>query len=173
MNAYTLYLKPNQPIDLPALCVHCAQPANSTITIKKQLQQRLRTLAVPICDQCARIMRRKSMKEEQRQKLALFVGGGIGVILLAILLLLTPTTLTFWVRFLMALLVGGVVATAVALPIYKSSQKATLPEKRNILQSAQIGAFDNQTTTLLFKNPTFAERFRQLNQSLQMERQKD
>lgn len=169
MNAYTLLVKPNQQIQLPAICVHCAKPAHQTIKIEKKDRQRVRSLAVPACDPCAKTVNRKSMQEEQRQRMALLIGLGVGLLALATILLFTPVTFRFGVRLMFGISGGMILGTAVWFPIFKSSQKAILPEKHNILQSAQIGEFDHQKNTFIFNNPTFAERFSLLNKSLQME----
>ena len=169
MNSITLAVRPNQKIKFPAICAHCAAPTQQTFPISQQAQLRLRSIAVPLCEQYRRIMRRCSFKESQRLRLGLVFGGGVGVIALAIILLISPVTLTFMARFLLGIIGGAILGTAVWLMFYNNSRNEILPEKQNILQSARIGEFNHQSTTFLFENQTFADRFRQLNQSLQVE----
>lgn len=170
MNAYTLTIRPNEELLFPNICVHCARPAHQTITIRKQAHQRLRTIKVPLCNACNQQIHRKSGVEEQRLRLGLFLGIGLGVITFAIGLLFSATAWLFVVRLFFGLLIGVVVGTAVYLIMRQFSQKASLPEKQTILNAAKIQTFDHNTTTFTFYNQTFAERFIQLNESQQMKK---
>lgn len=114
-------------------------------------------------------LRQKSMVEERRQLWGRILSLVLGVLIFAVMLLFSPGTLIFAARLLLALVVGGLGGTAVYTIFQKYSQKGILPEKQNILESAQIEHFDGQIITFHFQNPTFAERFIELNKSQQLQ----
>lgn len=86
----------------------------------------------------------------------------------AALLLMIGTLLLFsgivlWLRFLLASLLA-VAAAAVVTWIFRIVIKdAALPEKKAVLESAQLQAFSWRTATFEFSNETYVTRFMELN----------
>ncbi|MCA9920557.1 MAG: hypothetical protein KC445_21530, partial [Anaerolineales bacterium] len=80
-----------------------------------------------------------------------------------------PAALSFGLRLLIALLVGGGLAAAVLWGFRKPIADAALPEKQAIRQSVAIEAFSWRATTFAFENDLFADRFVELNAPRLME----
>ena len=84
-------------------------------------------------------------------------------------LIATPAGLSFILRLLIALLIGGGVTFGVFVFFRRAIGNAALPEKKAILQSAQIETFSWRATTFSFTNDAFTERFIDLNEPFLME----
>ena len=97
------------------------------------------------------------------------VSGVLFLLGLAITLLLTPAALSFGLRLLIALLVGGGLVAAVLWAFRKPITNAALPEKQAIRQSVAIADFSWRATTFAFENDLFADRFVELNAPRLME----
>lgn len=163
MHVVTVNVRPNQFIRFPNLCVHCGHNAAQRMTIRRQQGQIIRTVDVPVCEACARLQHRRSAQEAQRLRLGWLVGSGMGLLLLAMGLLLTPADWSFGLRLLLGVLIGGVVGTAVWLLFRVLSRRAMLPDKRALLNAAQITRFTPDQTTFSFAYRPFAERVQSLN----------
>jgi hypothetical protein len=158
--------RPNETIHFPGLCVHCGQPGNVPLRIQKRNGRFTRLLEVPLCVECAQEARRKSGEEERLIRIAWAATGGAALLLFLAGLLLTPAGLDFGLRLAVGLVLGIGGGTAVFTLLRPLSQRHALPAKQAILAAAQISDFSWRTTTFLFTNETFAERFRDLNQPL-------
>jgi hypothetical protein len=162
-------VRPDQVVRFPGICVHCAEPANAQIRVKKRTGRVTRLVDVPLCGRCHQEAQRLSAEEERLQKLTWLVVGGAFFLALGAALLLLPAGLAWGLRLVVATAVG--IATAAALFSYwrRAGRRAALPEKQAILSAAHITAFSWRATTFEFTNETFARRFAELNQSLLME----
>ena len=102
------------------------------------------------------------------QKLSRLLAVIAGVfVLIGALLLLSGTVL--WLRFLLALILGVAAAAVVTWLFRTAIRNAALPEKKAVLESAQLQAFSWRTATFKFSNDTFVERFMELNEPLLLE----
>lgn len=162
-------VRPNQPLRFPGICVHCAQPASEWLGLRRQIGRVARLIDVPLCADCARELRRQSGEEERRQKLGWLISGLVFILALALGLLFTSAALGFWLRLLLALALALLLGTAVFSLFRRLSDHAALPAKKAIRTAVVMADFSWQVTTFTFTNETFANRFRQLNESLLLE----
>ena len=162
-------VRPQQTISFPGICVQCSQPAPETMTLRQRYGRITRIIDVPLCSRCAGELNRRSAEEERLQKISWLLSGVLFLLGLAITLLLTPAALSFGLRLLIALLVGGGLVTAVLWSFRKPIANAALPEKQAIRQSVIIDDFSWRATTFAFENDLFADRFSELNTARLME----
>lgn len=162
-------VRPQQTIPFPGICVHCSQPAPETMTLRQRYGRITRLIDLPLCSRCAGELNRRSADEERLQKMSWLISGILFLLGLAITLLLTPVALSFGLRLLIALLVGGGLAVALLFGFRKPIANAALPEKQAIRQSVTIEAFSWRATTFAFENDLFADRFIELNGQRLME----
>jgi hypothetical protein len=157
-------VRPGESLRFPGICVHCGQRATERLTLRKRNGRITRLLDVPLCRTCDQARRRRSILQEQRQKLG-WLGTGLILLLgLILVFLLLPADLGLGLRLLLALLAAGLGAAAVFTQSRRWADQAALPESKAIRQAARLDAFSWRTITLTFTNETFAEQFRQLNQ---------
>lgn len=162
-------IKPSDTLTFPNICVHCGQPGTHTLRLRKRMGRVTRLIDVPLCADCHRDVSRRSGEEERRQKLGWLLSGVAALLALALGLLLTPASLNFWARLLLALLIGVGVGTAVTVAYQPWIRRAALPAKQAVLAAAKIETFTWRTTTFAFENEQFATRFRRLNEARLME----
>jgi hypothetical protein len=161
-------IAPNETIRFPTLCTNCANSAVESMELVKRSGRTRRLIDVPICEQCAAQLLKKSAAEERLQKQSWLFAIIAGVIILFAALLLLPGAI-FWLRILFALLLAVAVA-AIVLRLFRTPiANAALPEKKAVLDSARLQAFSWRTATFEFSNDTFAERFVELNEPLILE----
>jgi len=169
MSQIKIKVRPRSAVRFPGICVHCAQPAAGWMEVRKRIGRVTRLIEVPLCNRCASELRRQSGEEERLQKIGRLVGSALFLLALALILLLTPARLGFTLRLLIALSTATVLTTAVYLWFRRARFQAARPEKKAIRNSAGITTFSWRATTFEFNNETFAERFRDLNETLLME----
>ncbi len=157
-------VRPGDILRLPAHCVHCSAKATEQMQIRYKNGPATRILELPLCDDCCRELNRKSGEEERFQRLGLFVASLVGLIILIILYFLLLTGLPIWLRLLTALFIAIIMSAGIMLIFRRIGLRAVLPEKRNILESAQMVDFSWRATTFEFTNDDFAQRFGQLNE---------
>ncbi len=164
-----LKARANQPIHFPGLCVHCAQPAVKWLGLRKRIGRITRTIDVPLCSNCQQQVTSLSAEEERLQKLGTVAAGLMFLLTLSVSLLLSPASMDFPLRLLVALMLS-LAFTQLLLVIFKRSrQKAALPIKKEIVESARISLFSWRTITFEFANEMFSERFQALNKPLLMD----
>ena len=156
-------VRPQQTISFPGICVHCSQPAPEKMTLRQRYGRITRLIDVPLCSRCADELNRRSAEEERLQKISWLVSVVLFLLGLAIALLLTPAALSFGLRLLIALLVGGGLAAGVLWGFRQPIAGAALPEKQAIRQSVAIERFSWRATTFAFENDLFADKFVALN----------
>ena len=139
------------------------------MSLRKRLGRITRTIDVPLCRDCRRELTRQSGDEERLGKIGRLAAGGVFVVAVFLVLLLVPAEITWLLRLLVALGLGVVLGQLALLLFQRTQQRAALPEKRAIRQSAQIVTFSWRATTFEFVNQTFAERFETMNESLLMD----
>ncbi len=139
------------------------------MTVRQRYGRITRLVDVPLCSRCTGERNRRSAEEERLQKISWLLSGVLGLLGLAVALLLTPAELSFGLRLLIALLVGGGLATAVLWGFRQPIANAALPEKQAIRQAVTIEAFSWRATTFAFENDLFADRFTELNAPRLME----
>lgn len=161
-------IRARETVQFPGICVACAKPGASPLSLKKRQGRLTRIVDVPLCTECAAEVRRKSGEEERFDKLGWVTAAGLGLMALALTLLLTPAGLSLWLRLLAGLLIGLGVGTAVRTLFRRISASKALPAKKEILQAARLETFSWRAAAFTFTNETFRERFRELNQSLLM-----
>lgn len=171
MNQIKVKVRPEQDLQFPGLCVHCGNPAPASMPIHKRIARTTRSIDVPLCTSCAQTITRRSGEEERLQKIGMLVGTAVFLITTAIILIATPPGLSFILRLLIALLIGGAFTFGVGILFRRAIRNAALPEKKAILQAAQIDTFSWRATTFSFANDAFTERFVDINESLLMENQ--
>jgi hypothetical protein len=137
--------------------------------IQKRIGRTTRIIDVPLCTSCAQAIARKSGEEERLQKIGMLVETAVFLITTAIILIVTPAGLSFILRLLIALLISGGLTFGVIIFFRRAIRNAALPEKKAILQAAQIETFSWRATTFSFANDAFTERFVDINESLLME----
>jgi hypothetical protein len=162
-------VRPKQTILFPGVCVHCAQPAAEKMPLRKRLGRITRTVDAPLCRDCCRELNRQSGDEERLGKIGRLAAGMVFVTAVAPTLLLIPAEIALLLRLLVALAAGMMLGQLALLLFQRAQQKAALPEKQAIRRSARIVTFSWRATTFEFANPTFAERFEAMNESLLME----
>jgi hypothetical protein len=163
-------ISPNESIHFPALCTNCARSATESMELSKRNGRTRRQIDVPLCRQCAAQLNKKSAVEERLQKLSrLFTIAAAVLLFFAALLLFSGSV--FWLRLLLAMLLA-IAAAAIAIRISRIAvNKAALPEKKAVLQSAQLQAFSWRTATFEFSNESFVDRFLELNEPLLLDSQ--
>lgn len=162
-------VRPGEVLRLPAACVHCNENASERMRIRYKNSQATRILELPLCDDCHRELNRKSGEEERFRRLGLFVGSLVGLLVLMAVFFLFLTGLPIWLRLLTALFIAIIVSAGIMLIFRRIGLRAVLPEKRSILDSAQMVDFSWRATTFEFTNDDFAQRFGQLNEHQLME----
>ncbi len=98
MNQVKVKIRPKQTLQFPGLCVHCGQPAPTSMPIQKRIGRTTRTIAVPLCTSCAQTIARKSGEEERLQKIGLLVGTAVFLLATIFILIATPAGLSFILR---------------------------------------------------------------------------
>lgn len=169
MSQIKIKVRPKQTVRFPGICVRCAQPAAKTMPLRRRLGRITRTIDVPLCSECRRELNRQSGDEERLGKIGRLAAGGAFVMAAAFVLLLTPAGISLLLRLLVALAAGMMLGQLTLLLFQRARQKAALPEKQAIRRSARIVTFSWRATTFEFVNPTFAERFEEMNESLLMD----
>lgn len=164
-----LKARANHPIHFPGLCVHCAQPATEWLGLRKRIGRRTRIVDVPLCSQCQQQVTSLSADEERLRKLGMAAAGLMFLLTFSLSLLMTPATMDFLLRLLVALMLSLALTRLLLLLFKRSRQNAALPVKKEIAESAQIRMFSWRTVTFEFSNETFSERFRALNKPLLMD----
>ncbi|NCF66672.1 MAG: hypothetical protein GWP61_11905, partial [Chloroflexi bacterium] len=119
--------------------------------MEKKEGRTIRQVDVPLCDKCAPQLRRQSAAEERLQKLSrlLSIVAGVATALTVFLLM---AGFAIWLRLPGALLLGLVAAVFVTWLFRPVIAKAALPEKKEILEAAQLEAFSWRTATFVFSN---------------------
>jgi hypothetical protein len=169
MNRVKVKIRPKQNLQFPTLCVHCGQTAPASMPIRKRIGRTTRKIDVPLCLGCAQQINRKSGEEERLQKIGLLVVTAVFLLATAIILIVTPSGLNFILRLLIAMLFSGGLTFGIHYFLRRSVANAALPEKKAILQSAQIETFSWRATTFSFANDLFSERFVDINEPFLME----
>lgn len=161
-------ISPNETMHFPAICTNCARPATENMELVKRSGRSSRQVNVPLCQQCAVQLNKRSAAEERMQKMSRLIVLTSGVLVsFTVFFLLSGSAL--WLRLFLALLLGIASAAVVNWLFRTTISKAALPEKRAVLESAQLQSFSWRTATFEFSNDTFADRFVELNESLLLE----
>ena len=161
-------IAPNEKMRFPGLCTNCARPSTKSMQLAKRHGRTRRQVDVPLCAQCASEIAKKSAAEERLSKQKWLFATAAGLLIFLAALLLLPASI-FWLRFLVSLLLA-IVAALVVLRFFRSViARAALPEKKAVLESAQLQAFSWRTATFEFSNDTFVEHFVELNEPLLLE----
>ena len=112
-------IAPDETVRFPNLCTNCVRPATESMKLAKRTGRTCRQVDVPLCEQCAERLNKRSAAEERMQKLSRLLTIVAGVLVLfSSLLLLSGTVL--WLRLLLALLLA--VATAAVTTITISTR---------------------------------------------------
>lgn len=156
-------VQPNETMFFPGICVNCSTPAADSIVLEKQHDRIIRRVDVPLCEACAGLLRRESGEEERRRKLSWLITASASLIVV-VLLFMMLSAFPFWLRLFLALIGGAIFAGSVRSLFQRVIERAALPEKRKIRESARLVSFSRQTATFVFNNDSFAERFVELNQ---------
>lgn len=162
-------VRPNELVQFPGLCIHCAQPAGAWMGVKKRISRVTREIDVPICNDCHHQLRSQSAEEKRIQRIGYLVTALASLLTLAITLPITPMVLDLTSRLLIGLLAGLFVARIVMIYFERARRQASPPVKQAIYDAARIVQFSWRATTFEFANETFSERFRTLNEALLME----
>lgn len=151
-------------MQFPGICVHCSRPAGERLPLKKRRGRLTRLIDVPLCDQCAAALRRKSGEEERMGRLGRFVALLIGPLTWLLIYVLSPSGLSVVIRVMIAIVVAVIAARLVFAFFRRRSQAAAHPEKIAILDSARMTHFSWRAATFSFDNEEFARRVMQLNE---------
>jgi len=158
-------IAPAETVRFPGVCTNCVRPATESMKLVKRTGRTTRQIDAPLCEQCAAQLIKRSAAEERMQKLSRLLAVVAAVLLLfGVLLLLSGTDLLL--RLLLALLLAAAAAAVVTRLFRTAIGSAALPEKKAVLESAQLQAFSWRTATFQFSNDTFIERFMELNEPI-------
>jgi len=161
-------VRPGKTLSFPAICVHCAQPANESLVVSKRSGQIRRLIDVPVCTECSQELRRQSGEEERLQRLGWLAVSITGLLVLVITFFLLPGPWPL-LRLFIALVPALLIATVIYSIFRKKMSDAARPQKRAILESARMVDFSWRATTFEFNNEAFAESFSEINESRLME----
>lgn len=160
-----IQVQAGETVSFPAVCVNCAGPAEMGMLLKQKNGRTYREIEVPLCTQCAAVLKRQSGEEERLVKLRRLAAGFLGAASALLLLLIIPGEPPSWLRALLALLVGGLIA-ALAFTLFKPAiARAATAEKKAVLAAARLESFSWRSTTFVFNDQTFADRFKTMNKS--------
>ena len=158
-------VRPGQTLQFPGICVHCSRPASERLPLKKRRGRLTRLIDVPLCDQCAAQLRRKSGEEERLGRLGRFVAILAGLLVLVAGYILSPGGMPAILRLILALALSLVIGMVVLTIFRRRSLAAAHQEKLAILESARLIEFSWRATTFHFQNDEFAGAFVLLNES--------
>lgn len=157
---------PNETMRFPGVCTNCANPATKSMQLSRREGHLRRQVEVPICAQCAQQLDKKSAAEERLRKLSwLFAVVAVVVVFLAALFIFPG----FWLRLFLALFLALLTGAIIRRLFQPAIAKAALPQKKAVLESAQLESFNWRSATFKFDNETFIERFIELNEPLILE----
>lgn len=160
---------PNETLRFPGLCVNCGSPAAERMALKQCSGRTIRQVDVPLCDQCAGELQRESGQEERMRKMSWLIITAVAILVAVTMLLVLPASVTFWMRLLLSLL-GGVIAAVIMRRLFRGIiNRAALPGKKAVRESAQLVSFSWRTATFVFTNEPFIDRFIELNEPLLVE----
>jgi ABC-type multidrug transport system fused ATPase/permease subunit len=162
-------VRPGGTVQFPGDCVHCLQPANQLMSIKKRSGQLTRLIDVPLCPDCHHEVHRQSGEEERLSRLGKVASSLTAVIVFLAVILVSPGGFSLVFRLAIALTLALIVAFIIFSYFRSKRRAAALPEKRAILDSALMSDFSWRATTFEFTSEGFATRFENLNQSKLME----
>lgn len=128
-----------------------------------------RLIDVPLCQQCAAELRRKSGEEERLERIGRLAAALAGIAILILSLLLTPNGLPFVLWLLVAIVLSIGTGLLVLAYFRKRSLVAANPEKLAILASVKMTHFSWRAATFEFDSDEFARRFESMNHSRLME----
>jgi hypothetical protein len=157
---------PNETMRFPNLCTNCANPATKSRQLSQREGHLRRQVEVPLCAQCARQLAKKSAAEERLRKQSWLFAVVVAVVVFLAALFIFPG---FWLRLLLAILLA-LLAGAIVMRLFRPAiARAALPQKKAVLESAQLESFNWRSATFKFDNETFIERFIELNEPLILE----
>lgn len=162
-------IRPGRSLAFPNICVHCSRPASERMSLKKRRGRLTRLIDVPLCDQCAAELRRKSGEEERLGRLGRFVAVLVAIVILLLGFVLLPGGTPLVLRLLIAVLLSVLAGLLVLAYFQQRSLASANPEKLAILASASLTHFSWRATTFHFENDDFARRFTSMNESRLME----
>jgi hypothetical protein len=162
-------LRPGQVARFPAVCIHCGQAAAAGMLLRRRIGRTTRLLEVPVCTVCKQELQQLSAEEERLQKVGRLATGTAAVLAAVLLLILLPSGLAGAFRLLVALLLALLPAAAVFTYFKRAAMAAARPAKKAVIESARMAHFSWRATTFEFTNDSFAQQFRQLNESLLMD----
>ncbi len=157
-------IRPGQKLRFPAMCVHCARPAEGHMRITKRNGRISRRIDVPVCADCQKELDRKSGEEERLERIGRVLTVATGLLAFIVGYLILSIALPLLLRFLLAITLGALVAIAIYSIFRRKRFDAALPQKRAILGSARMVDFSWRATTFEFNNETFARDFAELNE---------
>jgi hypothetical protein len=165
----TLRVRPGETIRLPNRCLVCGRLPQEHLTLKKRHGQVSRKVEAPLCSDCARQLTRRSSEEERRLRAVRVATVIIGLIILLILAMADWGPL--WLRLAVAFIAAFTVAALAHHSGMRWVSKAKLPEKRAVLNAAQITDFSWRDMTLVFDNPAIFNEVRELNSEIVVDSQ--
>jgi len=159
-----LNARPGQTVRFPNECASCGREASERMPAEKRAGQTTRRVDVPICADCGRILARRSGEEERRLRLGRVLAGAAGLLAGGLVTLIAPG------GWPLRLVLGVVVAAVAGLLVWRwaeaRAERAALPEKQAVRESARLVDFSWRGLTLEFARDGFAERVRELNADL-------
>lgn len=158
-----LAIRPGAVVRFPALCVACGQPAAERLTIGRRQGQTVYRLDVPVCADCLRLSQRRSGREEALVRVG-WLAAGVGALLAFALIWLLTGSLGPWGRLAAALIAAVAAAGLAYLGFRRAAQTAELPEKRAVVEAAQISDFSWRDVTLTLASAALAEQVAALNE---------
>jgi hypothetical protein len=166
--AVQVKVQPGQALRFPAQCVYCGAAAEPALRLRHRIGRVTREVHAPLCADCRQEVRRLSFDEERWQKQGWLAAGLVLVLLFAAVLLLSPGAIPLGYRLLFALGVAGLAVLAVLSFFRQRSLRYARPEKQAILAAAHLTDFTWQTMTLRFADASYARRFGELNEPMEM-----
>lgn len=163
--------RPGQSVRFPNECVSCGREASERMPVEKRTGQTTRRVDVPICADCGRILAGRSGEEERRLRQGQALAGAAAFIAGALVASISPG------GWPMRLVLGFVMAVVAGMLVWrwaqKRAEKAVLPEKRAVRESARLVDISWRGLTLEFARDDYAARVRELNADLLPEQGKE
>lgn len=164
----TLDARHDQTIRFPGECACCGHAAAARMQARKRIGGTTQSIDVPICDDCAKTLRRRSAAEERHRSQA---GLTAAMTFVVIVLLATFLPLDWLWKLLLGAVIGAAAAGLVLRSFSKGAEAKMLPEKLAVLSSVRLIDFTWRDLTLEVARDEYADRLRELNSDLVAEPQ--
>lgn len=154
-----------EAVRFPGRCARHLTPATDTMPVRHRVGRRTRIVDVPVCPECAAVLRQESGAEERRRRLTQ---------LLAVAGLVAGAALGWWlvpaawmpIIHLAAALTGGLLlAASIWTWGRRGLPRLARPEKQAAREAVRIVDFSWRAMTFAFSQDDYAREFSALNKN--------